>query len=197
MTFYDTLIKKERASFADIVYNSGIVSVFNNGIIAYLEIIYSGSVRITSLMPSSYHLFASSSKIIIILFGDEDMPEDIFRYDGKFKIKKATARNMNGEKVRITIKEEGLREWNLSETKWEDATYTWDSAGFVANSYPRTYIDRQSSLLNKAKRVSLYQKPFKGKKALKRQFKPVRKPIEGLIKEYKIRKEEKKIQRKL
>ena len=197
MTFYDTLIKKESASFADIVYNSGIVSVFKNGIITYLEIAYSGSVRVSSLMPSSYHLFLSSTKIIIILFGDEDMPEEILRYDGKFKIRKATARNLNGEKVSLTIKAEGLREWNLSETKWEDATFTWDSKGFIGNPYSKTYADKQNSLLNKAKRVSIYQKPFKRKKTLKRQFKPTKKPIVDLIKEYKTKKKDGNLKRKL
>ena len=192
MTFYDTLINKNTASTGSLVYNSGLVSMNVNGVVTYLEIGYTGSPYIESLLPKSYHIFLGETKIIILLFGDEDLPEELFKYKGLFKITSVFAKNIEGQKVSLSVKEEGLRTWDGSETNWEDATFNWDSISFYNNPNISKGIKGQKSLLSAEKRVSQYHHKIKRQKTPAKSFKSLKKPIVFLINERKFIKEEKK-----
>ena len=188
MSFYDTVKNMPPITKGTLVNElEGVVTFEKNGIFSYLEIHYEGYARIISALPPSYYIVASSNKIVIFLFGDEDCGETLFRYSGALRIIKARARNIDGAWLKIFTKEFGNLEINNSETvfnenetsKWED--YIGDEKEIKIK---QSKVIQSGTLLQKEAPFASYQKHGK-KKAGLRFLKPSRKNMIEIIKERK------------
>ena len=179
-TMYDILSEKQSSSFAAIYYNNCLVSLKSDGMLSYIEIHYSGMVEIRSLMPASYHIFSSKTKIIILLFGVEDLKESLFEYRGIFEIKKAVARNIEGNLIRATVTSEAERKWNLFEANWGDADYAWNKDSPKTPVSKMLLIQRKTHL-ERALQVDKYQRKHAKKKSLNKTFRPSNRTVLDLI----------------
>tara|TARA_R110000823_G_scaffold204801_1_gene335815 strand:+ start:1326 stop:1964 length:639 start_codon:yes stop_codon:yes gene_type:complete len=104
-----------------ITYGNG--EVLFDGNSQGFELRYKGSIRITS-SPDNLFLSANKNKIIGVMLNGADMPQELFNYEGEFRLLSCkTAQNNTMERERISL--QGVDYWELDNEKWEDDTSLW------------------------------------------------------------------------
>lgn len=128
----------EKITKSEVSYYDGKLCLKTNGNPLVVEIDYIGKIRAESNMPDGFIVLENNNKIIIIRFNQNQMPEHIFSYEGKFKIK--TARVYDGSGASI------LSEIDTLSHKWNNMIKddeTWGNSKSIWESYREkyTYVD--------------------------------------------------------
>ena len=104
-----------------ITYGNG--EVLFEGAAEAFEMRYKGTIKIIS-SPDNLYLSANKNKIIGIMLDGTDMPQELFKYKGEFRVLSCkTVQNNTME--RESIKLQGVDYWELDNEKWEDDGSLW------------------------------------------------------------------------
>ena len=104
-----------------ITYGNG--EVLFDGSAKGFQMRYKGTIRITS-SPDNLYLSANKRKIVGVMLDGTDMPQELFKYKGEFRVLSCkTAQNETMEREGITL--QGVDYWELDGEKWEDDDSLW------------------------------------------------------------------------
>ena len=104
-----------------ITYGNG--EVLFDGYAQGFEMRYKGSIKITN-SPDNLLVSANKNKIIGIMLDGTDMPQELFNYEGEFRV--LSCKSVQGdtmERERITL--QGVDYWELDRETWEDDGSLW------------------------------------------------------------------------
>jgi hypothetical protein len=110
----------------NLVYGNGQVDIGNNESIVALQIHYEGFINCNSVMPDEFLLYKNKKKIIIYSMELHMLPSILFEYNGQFKITKCIASNINGEKVKVNVKNNYLGFWSKQDSIYENIDFKWE-----------------------------------------------------------------------
>ena len=125
-SYYDIAKEQSVANEAEIINSGNEVSIKANGVVAYIEINYTGDISLESLTSSSYHLFLGNNKIVILLFGIDFNLTSLFRYRGRFRLSGVTVRDCDANNIVVSISDDTLTRWNEIESTYDNYTNDWD-----------------------------------------------------------------------
>ena len=104
-----------------ITYGNG--EVLFEGAAEAFEMRYKGTIKIIS-SPDNLYLSANKRKIVGVMLDGTDMPQELFKYKGEFRVLSCkTVQNNTME--RESIKLQGVDYWELDNEKWEDDGSLW------------------------------------------------------------------------
>ena len=127
-----------------ITYGDG--EVLFDGSAKGVEIRYKGVITITE-SPDNLFISANRRKIVGAMLDATDMPQELFSYEGTFRIVscKSVQDNML-KREHITI--QGVDYWYLDNEKWEDDTSLWgDSNKKYLKGRPQRY-NKKTMIVN-------------------------------------------------
>ena len=104
---FDEINKLTPATYGTLSYNNNTVTVDKNGCIIYYEITYKGNISIKKNIPDSFYFKKHSQKIVILMFGPEDINTNLFTYTGDLIISKVKCRNLEGYEFELKIEKFG------------------------------------------------------------------------------------------
>ena len=125
-----------------ITYGNG--EVLFEGAAEAFEMRYKGTIKIIS-SPDNLYLSANKRKIVGVMLDGTDMPQELFKYKGEFRVLSCkTVQNNTME--RESIKLQGVDYWELDNEKWEDDGSLWGTRN-------GTYLIGSKQRFNKTKIV--------------------------------------------
>ena len=108
-----------------VTYGNG--EVLFDGTAKGFEIRYKGTIVITN-SPDNLFLSAGQNKIVGVMLDGTDMPQELFNYEGEFRIQSCrTVQNNTMEMERVAL--QGVDYWGLDNEKWEDDISLWGTRG--------------------------------------------------------------------
>ena len=108
-----------------ITYGNG--EVLFDGAAKGFEMRYKGTITITD-SPDNLFLSANQRKIIGIMLDSSDMPQELFKYMGEFRVLSCkTAQNNTMEIESINL--QGVDYWELDNEAWENDESLWGTRG--------------------------------------------------------------------
>ena len=108
-----------------ITYGNG--EVLFDGAAKGFEMRYKGTITITD-SPDNLFLSANQRKIIGIMLDSSDMPQELFKYMGEFRVLSCkTAQNNTMEIESINL--QGVDYWELDNEGWENDESLWGTRG--------------------------------------------------------------------
>ena len=112
-----------------------------------IEIEYVGTIKITSLLPSSYIVKSGNNKVIIIkLIKNDDILSDLFTYKGVAMITKCMIVTQDLETHNIYINKSNLELYNRLDGDYDNISKNWNDLSFDGNNNKKSYIYRKSTL---------------------------------------------------
>ena len=104
-----------------VTYGNG--EVLFDGSADSFELRYKGTIKIIS-SPDSLFILADRNTIKGIMLNDADLPQELFRYMGEFRLLSCNStKDETKERERITL--QGVDYWELDGEKWEDDGSLW------------------------------------------------------------------------
>lgn len=117
-------------SVCNLLISNGIANFESDIAVVGFEINVIGKATIESLLPDNWYLAYSRTKIIIVdLSGQGITNGNIFKVNGKIKIKNATIVDINTKTIsKINFNDDNLFKWDKSsQSDYNINTITWDS----------------------------------------------------------------------
>ena len=104
-----------------VTYGNG--EVLFDGSADSFELRYKGTIKIIS-SPDNLFILADRNTIKGIMLNDADLPQELFRYMGEFRLLSCNS-TKDGIKERERITLQGVDYWELDREKWEDDGSLW------------------------------------------------------------------------